>query len=94
MKSVYHVFGGCGERAGSGGRGAEHHRKGRVTLQHSTERGEINSDKLQIFTNYYRRKRRGKGWWWEGGGGGGHIGANLLTRDIPGLPLGGDIIIM
>ena len=58
MKSVYHVFGGCGERAGSGGRGAEHHRKGRVTLQHSTERGEINSDKLQIFTNYYRRKRR------------------------------------
>ena len=29
-----------------------------------------------------------------GGGGGGHIGANLLTRDIPGLPLGGDIIIM
>ena len=29
-----------------------------------------------------------------GGGGGGHIGANLLTRDIPGLPVGGDIIIM
>ena len=58
MKSVYHVFGGCGERAGSGGRGAEHHRKGRVTLQHSTEREEINSDKLQIYTNYYRRKRR------------------------------------
>ena len=71
--------------AGSGGRGAEHHRKGRVTLQHSTERGEINSDKLQIFTNYYRRKRRGKGWWWWWGG---HIGANLLTRvlqNIPGL---------
>ena len=89
MKSVYHVLGGCGERAGSGGRGAEHHRKGGVTLQHSTERGEINSDKLQIFTNYYREGEKG-----GGGGGGGHIGANLLTRDIPGLPLGGDIIIM
>ena len=53
---------------GSGSRGVEHHRKGGVTLQHSTERGEINSDKLQI------EEREGEKGGGGGGGGGTHRG--------------------